>query len=92
MRGLFVLYIGELDAQGKGVGTWIAQSVLREAFDVHKLNKVTTEVFSDNDAALRLYEKNGFKKEGKIRQHILKDGKFKDVIFMGITRSEYENI
>ena len=88
-RGLFVLYIGERNYLGKGVGTWMTKKTLEYSFDVLNLNKVTVEVFADNEAGVKMYSRNGFIKEGTLRQHIFKNDTPKDVIFMRQTKSEF---
>lgn len=51
-------------ARRKGVGT----ALLNHAFEIEGYTTWSVEAFSDNQAALRLYEKNGFKvdKEKKL--------------------------
>lgn len=83
-KGLFVLYIGELGFEGKGIGTWMARSVLKYAFESMKLNKVYVEVFEDNNAALALYRKVGFQQEGKLVDHVYKQGEPRTVLYMSI--------
>jgi RimJ/RimL family protein N-acetyltransferase len=40
-------------------------------------------VFEDNTAAINLYKKIGFQEEGRLKEFIFKDGKWKDVIIIG---------
>jgi RimJ/RimL family protein N-acetyltransferase len=39
--------------------------------------------------ALKLYEKVGFRHEGRGREHILLDGTRWDIVYMGILRDEF---
>jgi diamine N-acetyltransferase len=41
-------------------------------------------VLEDNKPAIKVYEKCGFVVEGRLRRHVFKNGKFKDVLFMGL--------
>jgi RimJ/RimL family protein N-acetyltransferase len=52
------------------------------------LRKIKALVFSDNDKAIKMYEKWGFKEEGILKEEIFKGGKFKDVVVMSILGSE----
>ena len=47
------------------------------------------EVYSHNERGLRAYEKNGFKREGVLREALYYQGAFSDEIIMAIIRSDY---
>lgn len=48
------------------------------------LEKVELEVYSDNIAAIRLYERHGFKPEG-VKKHARKfEGKYQDIQLMAL--------
>jgi len=82
--------IGERELWGKGYGTDAMQEALRFAFDELNLHRVTLTVFEYNPRAVRTYEKVGFREEGRLRQHLNRDGRRWDMIYMGILRSEWE--
>jgi RimJ/RimL family protein N-acetyltransferase len=70
--------------RGRGVGTALLQTSIDWARDqgVHKL---ALQVWPHNDAALRLYEKFGFEREGILRSHYRRqDGELWDAIVMGL--------
>jgi RimJ/RimL family protein N-acetyltransferase len=71
--------------RGKGIGACSELFAISEAFEVRQLNKLCCEVFTDNEAAWKLHERYGFKREGHLRQHILKDGMWRDVYVYGRT-------
>lgn len=52
-------YIGEPDLRGMGIGTWMLTTALDAARQMG-LSRVTLRVGTDNEPALRLYEKMGF--------------------------------
>lgn len=81
--------IGEIDYWGQGFGTDAVRTALNYCFNELNLNKVYLYVFEFNRAALRLYEKCGFKKEGLIRQDYLIHGKYEDRIIMGLLKTEF---
>jgi putative acetyltransferase len=51
------------------------------------LTRLELEVYADNEPAIRLYERFGFEREGVLRQHAFRDGRFVDAIVMGRLRS-----
>ena len=73
------------ECKEKGRGKVLLKLLLKVAFDFFKLHTLKLEVFEDNNAAINLYKKLGFQEEGRLKEFILKDGKWKDVIIMGKT-------
>jgi putative acetyltransferase len=73
--------------QGKGVGKALMQAAIDLADKWLNLTRLELEVYSDNDAAIRLYEQFGFEREGLLRQHAFRDGRYVDSIMMGRLRS-----
>jgi RimJ/RimL family protein N-acetyltransferase len=82
--------IGETAARGKGYGKNAVQLLLRFAFSDLNLHRVFVHVFADNNPAIRLYETTGFKREGALREAAFIDGKYVDVLVMGILQTEYD--
>lgn len=82
------IYIGNEKFRGKGLGKLMMYALLKFSFDVFGLNRVQIEVFSNNIAAIRLYEKF-FQKEGILRELKFKNGVFRDVIVMSILKKEW---
>jgi RimJ/RimL family protein N-acetyltransferase len=81
--------LGEEGQRGKGYGTEALQLLLAFAFGDLNLNRVYLHVFSTNGAALRVYERVGFVREGILRKAVYIDGEYIDVVVMGILRDEY---
>jgi len=86
------LGIGERENWGKGFGTDMMKIILRYAFSELNLHRVSLDVFEYNPRAVRSYEKAGFVIEGRERKALQRDGKFWDLIFMGILREEWEKL
>ena len=82
-------YIGEAEARGRGVGRAAQALGLDKAFDELGLEKVWAEVLADNDAALKAQTSAGFRREGYLRRHALKDGQFRDVVLLAILADEW---
>ena len=74
------------DWQGKGVGKELMRAIVDLADNWLNLTRLELEVYADNQAAIRLYERFGFEVEGRLRQHALRDGQFVDSIVMGRLR------
>jgi RimJ/RimL family protein N-acetyltransferase len=82
--------IGEREFWGKGYGTEAMRLILRYAFSELNLWRVSLDVFEYNPRAIRSYEKVGFIHEGRMRQALNRAGRRWDLIFMGITRPEWQ--
>ena len=73
--------------QNLGLGKIMMESILKKAKQYGK-TKVELEVRIDNYNAIRLYEKFGFRNEG-IRRHGFKvDGRYIDLLLMGVILDE----
>ena len=60
----YYITIGETGYKQKGIATKATKAILEYAFTELKLHKVYLTVDAQNEQAIRLYEKIGFKKEG----------------------------
>ena len=85
------IMIGDTDFHGGGYGADTLQTLLRYGFKNLNLNKVWCEVY-DNNSAVKLYRKTGFRDEGVLRQHVFKNGHYHDALILSILKSEYEQI
>ncbi len=81
--------LGEVSSRGQGYGTEAVELLLDFGFRDLNLHRIYLHVFSHNAAAIRVYEKSGFVREGLLRQTAYIDGEYRDVILMGIIREEY---
>ena len=86
---MFHITLGERDAWGRGLGTEATELMLEHAFERLGLHRVGLSVFSYNERAIRAYEKAGFVVEGRLRDAILRDGRYFDEIQMGALASEW---
>jgi RimJ/RimL family protein N-acetyltransferase len=78
------IFIGERENRSKGYGQEAVHQIITYAFKELGLYRLYLPVLEENHAAVRVYEKCGFKLEGKLRKHVFKSGEFKDVLFMGV--------
>ena len=86
------LGIGEPSNRGKGFGGEVLKLILRFAFRELNLFRISARVPGYNQAALRLFEKAGFKKEVCQRKSYLRAGKRWPVIHLGLLLSEWEQL
>ncbi|GAP10324.1 acetyltransferases, including N-acetylases of ribosomal proteins [Bellilinea caldifistulae] len=84
--------IGEREFWGKGYGTDAMKVLLRYAFTILNLQRVSLNVFDFNQRGYASYKKCGFKEEGRLPAALLKGGKRWDLIFMGVLRSDWEEL
>lgn len=81
--------IGDAAYRGKGYGTDAMHLALNYAFYELNLYRVSLSVFSYNPRAIRVYEKVGFKHEGRMRSVLFRDGQRHDMLVMGVLRPEW---
>jgi UDP-4-amino-4,6-dideoxy-N-acetyl-beta-L-altrosamine N-acetyltransferase len=82
-------YIGDAEARGRGAGRAAQALGLDRAFEDYGLQKVWSEVHADNETALRAQTWAGFRREGYLRRHAFKHGRFRDVALMSILKEEW---
>ena len=88
-RGTLGILVGDQTAWGKGTGTAATRLMVEYAFDRLDLRRVDLGVYADHAAAIRLYERVGFRVEGRFREDVYHDGAYRDRLWMGLLRSEY---
>jgi putative acetyltransferase len=76
------------DWQGKGVGTALMQAAIDLADKWLNLSRLELEVYTDNEPAVRLYQKFGFEIEGTAIQYAFRDGQYVDLYLMARLRIE----
>jgi|SRR5215217_1518559 len=89
-RAAWNWFVGDREARGRGVGRAAQVLGLDRAFGELGLHKVWAEVMADNDAAMKVQTGAGFRREGYLRGHVLKDGVPRDVVLLGILAEEWE--
>jgi RimJ/RimL family protein N-acetyltransferase len=87
----FGIVIGEKDFWGKGLGSEATRLMVRYAFGTLNLNRVWLEVYEYNPRAVRVYEKVGFRVQGRLRQDTFHDGRYWDTLVMGVLREEWRD-
>ena len=81
--------IGDKRFLGKGYAHEAMYLSVQYAFLHLNLHRLYLKVFSWNKRARSMYESFGFKKEGILREHVFKDGKYHDVVVYGMLADEF---
>ena len=76
-------------ALGTGASHYGTQEVLKTAFEEMGLNRVYLNVLEDNVRANKFYEKAGFLYEGTFREHLYVDGKYRNLKWFALTKTDY---
>jgi RimJ/RimL family protein N-acetyltransferase len=77
------IWIGK-DHWDKGYGTDAVRTLCRFGFREMNLRRISLSVYDINLRGLRAYEKAGFREEGRARRAHFIDGRYCDVIRMGL--------
>lgn len=88
-QSAFHIMIGDKENQGKGIGFFAVNEMLKHAFYNMNLQRVELTVLEDNVRAKHLYEKCGFVYEGRMHQAKFKGGKFLNMLLYSMLRQEY---
>lgn len=82
-------YLASEAVRGRGVGSYCEFWIQRYVFETLGFNKIWGEILSDNHRMLHNHEKFGFRREGLFRSHVLIDGKYSDVVRIGLLADEW---
>ena len=82
------VWIGEGHRNG-GNGTEALRLALRHAFGPMALHKVYLRVLEYNVRAIRTYQKVGFRIEGTLREEMKVQGRWHNLIYMGILADDF---
>jgi diamine N-acetyltransferase len=90
--GVASLGVGIYDPEyvGKGYGRDAIMTLLDWCFRILNLRRVALDTLAMNERAIRAYRACGFVEEGRLREHEYVDGRYVDVVVMGVLRSEWE--
>lgn len=81
--------IGDPAYRGRGYGREALRLLLAYAFDHQNMHKVSLTTDATNERAQRAYRAVGFVEEGRRRQHAWTDGRYVDMVEMGLLRAEW---
>jgi RimJ/RimL family protein N-acetyltransferase len=78
-------WLGE-EFWGRGIMTEVLTAVTDFCFDNFPLRRISAEVFANNPASARVLEKAGFVLEGRLKNHVIKDGQLLDSLLYARTK------
>jgi RimJ/RimL family protein N-acetyltransferase len=78
-------WLGE-DFWGRGIMTEVLTAVTDFCFNNFPLRRISAEVFANNPASARVLEKAGFTFEGRLKNHVVKEGQVLDSLMYSRTR------
>ncbi len=82
--------IGNKDVRGNGYGKEALNILLEYGFNELDFYRIQLNVLEFNSAAISLYEKAGFIKEGVYREFVVRNNKRYDLLLYGILKSEWD--
>lgn len=75
---------------GKNVMTQAVQAAVKWAFETLEVNRIQATVMVDNYGSARVLEKNGFLKEGTLREYKIACGQHRDFWMFALLHRDYE--
>lgn len=78
--------IGDRDYTGRGYGRDVVQLLVKYAFRLRNMQKVWLTTNASNERAQRAFAAAGFVEEGRLQRHVWLDGRYDDLVYMGILR------
>jgi diamine N-acetyltransferase len=86
-----IFYLAILDPAywSKGFGSEATKLMVDYAFKMLNLNRIQLHVCAENIAAIKIYERVGFIKEGVLRQAMFRNGNYVDFWVMGILKNDW---
>jgi len=73
---------------GQGFATEAARAVVRHGFETLGLNRIYAHHMTRNLSSGRVLERVGMRREGLLRQRVLKWGRFEDVVIYAVLRED----
>jgi RimJ/RimL family protein N-acetyltransferase len=75
----------------RGIMTAAVTRFVAYAFAELDVVRLTAEVFAGNTASIRVLQKAGFTREGRLRRHRKKNGDLVDVLYFGLLREDLDD-
>ena len=83
------ILIGEATFRGRGYGREALELILAHAFEQLDLHKVAAGAYADHAGSVELFTGTGFSIEGRLRDHLYREGRYYDKVLLGLVRDEY---
>lgn len=76
-------------ARGQGFATEALGLLIRYCFDELGLHRLWARIIAGNTASLQLFDSLGFVREGALREHVRRQGSYRDMVVMGLLQAEW---
>lgn len=83
------IVIGEKAAWGRGIGSRSWRAITSYGFKVLNLHKICATYIEGNEKSLQCALSAGYEVEGQQKQQIFKDGRYLDLIHLGLLRENW---
>jgi RimJ/RimL family protein N-acetyltransferase len=83
--------IGDKTYWGRGFGREAIELLLAYGFVHWNLHKIWLRIHAANERAQRAYSACGFGEEGRLREQVWSNGKYDDLLIMGLTAEHWRN-
>jgi [ribosomal protein S5]-alanine N-acetyltransferase len=83
------IMIGDRSVWGQGLGLEVINLLSAYAFERLNLNKLKSFTLVENIGVRKVNERAGYKIEGEARDEFFSKGKYHDVLYWGLLRSDY---
>ncbi|MCE5216235.1 GNAT family N-acetyltransferase [bacterium] len=84
--------IGDKEYWSQGYGTDALVTLCAFGFTQMNLHRISLRVFAENTRGIRCYEKVGFQHEGTLREDVYKNGRYHNLLVMGILVHEFAEL
>lgn len=74
---------------GRRIVSRALPALVAHAFETLDLHRLEADVDPENTASLRVLERNGFRREGHLRERYTQDGRWHDAVLLGLLRREW---
>jgi UDP-4-amino-4,6-dideoxy-N-acetyl-beta-L-altrosamine N-acetyltransferase len=85
-------YIADETIRGKGIGSVSLYKLIEYVFEEMNFDKMRTKLLENNNIAKKLYEKFGFKEEGKFEEKLIRNGKEINVFLMILLKKDWQKV
>jgi len=82
------ILIGETRYQNQNYGSDATVALLTYAFKELGLHRVYVEILESNSRSIKMFERIGFQLEGRLREHVYRNGAYHGVLVMAIIDRE----
>lgn len=76
--------------RGRGYATEAARACMQFGFETLRLFRIYASWYADNPASGKILRKLGMSEEGTLKGHSFRGGFQRDIVYMGLLRSEYD--